>query len=448
MSMSMHDDPETARPEIADLLLALIIAVIVALPSLPGRMSADSLNMYEQAVFDSYTDQHVVLIPWIWHRLGVSPGLIAAETVIVVVAFVWAFLMIFRAAGLSRGRAGVAAAALALFPPVHGYLTGVSKDSWTAAVLVLLFGLAVVGGGRGAFVVRALLAGLAVVIRPETVLLLPLLAFGDAFIRRAGVAAMAAFLAIGLVVPALNGVFVDRVARAEKTGPDSIIYLFDLVGLSLKRQEMLLPPAAFPAQDLQVLERHFHPSSVNTLVWGVPKEEMAVFVTGEDLADLRRRWIAAILANPLDYLEVRWPVIKAYLRGEWRYHPGIDPHPDIRSYFPAGVEAMNAVMDASPRLLASHIVPMTGAFVLLIALHFGARDRLDRALAVFLGVGLCYQGLFLILIPAPDYRFGYAGVVIFYLALAAAVFRYLRALSARARRAPRGKDDRDRHRIP
>ncbi|MEZ5840259.1 MAG: hypothetical protein R3D02_07450 [Hyphomicrobiales bacterium] len=49
------------------------------------------------------------------------------------------------------------------------------------------------------------------------------------------------------------------------------------------------------------------------------------------------------------------------------------------------------------------------------------------------------------LIPEPDYRFGYAGVVIFYLAPAAVPFRYVPALSARAGKMSSGRDDLGRH---
>lgn len=414
----------------AGIAAAAAIGLLMAFPSLPGRMNGDAINMFEQALRGGYSDWHVTLVSWLWNLSGAGSLAVAALTLVTAAVILVSFAILFASAGLGRWPAVAAAAALAALPPVLGYLAAVSKDTWFAAIVLAMLVLSAVGR-PGRLWARAALAGLGVVMRPEVVLLIPVFALAETYIFSGSWRRGAGFAAIAAAVVALNFLFVYQVAKAERLYPQSVIFLFDLAGISIKTDTLLLPPAAFPAQDLEVLKRHFWFDSVAPMIWGEPKEEMLGRVRGDDVSDLQRRWIAAIIAHPREYLSTRAGVIGTFLKGIWQYHPGIDPNPNISLYWPPWNDAVNAYVAAAPKRLMSHSLPMAGAAVLALWLALRRRaTRWDRAVLAYLAIGLVYQLMLLVLMVAPDFRFGYGGVVLFYLVLALTLVREREAVAA------------------
>lgn len=392
-----------------------VLSVIAVFPSLPGRMNADALDMFGQAMRGSYRDWHIPLVSWFWGVLGASPTMIAIETVLVAFAMLASFAILFRRAGLGDRGAVVAAALLGFFPPIYSYLAAVAKDTWAAAILLLLLVLSVIRQRDWSVGLRAALVALAIVIRPEMLLLVPLFLAAEYFLfgrRGRQPLLFAGFLAVLLVA---HNQFIYRVLPTERTNPESVIFLFDLAGMSMRSGEMLLTPAAFPPQDMAVLEKHYVRDHIAPLLWAKPKEEMLVQVRGDDLRDLRSRWIGSIMAHPGDYIAVRLGVIRSYFRGHWRYHPGIDKNPVIGLNFEGLNGAVNAVLDRVPRFLFSHWLPLWGNFLLVGTLLWLGEQRRRPAIFSYAGIGLAYQLILLPLIVAPEFRFGYGGVVLFYL---------------------------------
>ncbi len=116
-------------------LSTFVASALIALPSLPGRMNADALDMYDQALgATTIHDWHAPVIPWLWRMIGASPALVAVQTAIVVFIIVYAVVLTLRANGLSPLTALLAALGLSLFPPVLNQLVAVSKDTWMAAI--------------------------------------------------------------------------------------------------------------------------------------------------------------------------------------------------------------------------------------------------------------------------------------------------------------------------
>ena len=411
-----------------------VLAVALVFPSLPGRMNADALDMLGQAMRGSYGDWHVPLVSWLWRAFGASPAVIAAETVLVTFAMLASVAILFRRSGLGERGAAAAAGLFGAFPPVYGHLAAVGKDTWAAAILLLLLVLSVLRQRRWFVALRGGLFALAVIIRPEMILLAPVFLGAEylLFGRRGRQVLAFAVVVAGLLVA--NNQFVYKVLEAERRNPESVIFLFDLAGLSMRSGEMLLTPAAFPAQDLAVLQKHYSRDNIIPMLWGAPIEEMLVQVRGDDLRALQKRWIATILDRPGDYLAVRYGVIGPYLKGFRPYHPGIDRSGLIALYFDAANDAVNSVLDRVPQFLFSHWLPLIGSFLLVFALWRLDAARSQPVLFAYAAIGLAYQVLLLPLIVVANFRFAYGGVILFYLLTVLAIAQIRRGAIAAAGR--------------
>ena len=392
-------------------------SAFIALPSLPGRMNADALDMYGQALGDPLHDWHVPIVSWLWRMIGASPAMVAAYTTLVVFAIVYSAVFALRANGVSSRVALLAAFAFALFPPILGYLVAVSKDTWVAALMVATFAMSSMAPAGTLAYARAGLIALMPSMRPETFLLLPLFIWGEYILAGRRLGHTLRFAGVLLVAVAALGFFVAKVVKPESRHPESVIFLFDLAGISIRTNQLLLTPASFPAGDLAVLKRHYWDDNVIPIVWGKPESEMTRLVVGNDLADLRRHWATAIVAHPHEYLDTRWKVVLKYLLGFAAFHPEIDPNLEIQHFWPGSNGIVNAYLLLAPQWLVSHWLPMIGSIVLLL-LVVQCRMYLRRPeWMIYLVLAIAYQIILLPLITAPDYRYGYASVLLFYLIL-------------------------------
>lgn len=402
-------------------------------------MNADALDMYGEGLGAPLHDWHAPIIPWLWRLIGASPALVAVQTTLVAFAIVYAVVLTLRANGLSSSRALLAALGFALFPPVLNHLVAVSKDTWVAAIFVALFAMSSAPSRVKLIDIRAALVAIAPSIRPETVLLMPVFIWGEYVLAGRKRQNAIRYAGVLLIVAAALSLLVAKAVEPEARHAEGGIFLFDLAGISIRTNQLLLTPASFPANDLAVLRRHYWPDSLAPIAWGEPASEMVRFVVGEDLVELRRRWVGAIIAQPLAYIDTRAGVVLSYLGGHWRFHPGIDLNAQIHLFWPGLNEMINAYLDAAPRWLSSHWLTLCGSLILL-AIIVRLKLHLQRPeWMVYLVLGIAYQLVLLPLIVVPDYRFAYASVVWFFLILgltmrelalagqAKAVRRYLRS---------------------
>lgn len=391
------------------------IAILAVFPSLPGRMNPDAVAWFHGfREGPGWDDWHIPLLLWLWWKIGMTPALLAVQTVLVAIAMVACVALLIKAAGPKGPVLVGLTAAFSAFPSIYGYLVAVSKDTWVALVFLALFVLWCLPRHRGLVVARGILVALATILRPETALLVPAFVLVEYLLsgRRKGPAAVLLVVALGVMVG--HNQFIYRGLGTKHHHPEVVIYLFDLASISLRTGEMLLTPAAFPAQSLEVLEKHYYPEQFGTLAWEEPKEEMVVFVRGKDLEELRARWIGAILAHPGPYLQSRAQMIRGYFRGRGLFEPGITPNEHVSLFFPGANEIANSYLKSWPRLVISHWLPFYGTLVLFALLWWldDKRQAVDRAM---LAVGFVYHALFLVLTVSADFRFAYASVVVFYL---------------------------------
>lgn len=429
----MTNSPGRSSPGVTAILLfgSLAIGFLVVFPSLPGRMNIDAINIYKDSLFGGFSDWHVPFISWLWWKIGASPMLVATHTVLAASLIVGSAAFLLRQNPLPLHLALLLAALLALLPPVYAYITAVAKDSWVAALFVLMLALSVGRQTGISLPLRAVLLSLAAIIRPETMLLVPVFILAERFIFGRLLRPLIVYAVIvgGLLVA--HNLFVYQVIKASRTNPEKVIFLFDLAGISIHSDTMLLPKAAFPTQDMKFLKDNFISYDVEGILWKPPVAKRPVLVDGEALQELRRAWFKAIFTHPLAYLKVRLGVTLQYLHGSSFFHNRIDRNEHISMFFPALNQMANGYLLFSRNLFGSHALPFFGSLLVLGFLWPRRENRDHRPWIAYLAVSIIYHMEFMMLSVSPGFRYGFASVVLFYLIGLLVLVRYWPALRMR-----------------
>lgn len=403
----------------------LLLAACLAVPSLPARMNADSLDMYGQALTGVYHDWHSPLVPLIWRALGVNDSsythsayVIAAFTIFVTFVVFSSFALVLRSGRMSWRASTIGALLLCLFPPVLGFLVAAVKDTWVAAALLALVASHAVEARAPAWRLwglRAVLAAFAAVVRMEVVLLFPVIAAAEGLIRPPLWRRQVVLSLVGAVALTAVGQWATlKLAEPLERHAGQQILTYDLAGLSLRTGQMLLPPEVFPSQDMAVLQRFYSPVTIIPLYWGEPPEGPARIIDDPKvLTGLRSRLVSAILAHPRAYISVKNARFREYWRGFAPYHPGIDQNCCIALWFPSLHAAVDAVLEvAKGTRLGGHGLFIGGFAALFIAAAASGLHRARRDILPMLAMAGAYQLAFWAFAPAADFRYAYAGVLI------------------------------------
>ena len=318
--------------------------VLICLPFWPGHMSADTLAQIAQVRdLGILNNHHAPLLMALWKpffELGAGPGWVLT---LQVAAFLAGCYLVLRTV-FGRVAAAVLASAVALWPSVYGMLGYLSRDTWFAALLVLTFGLVAratqrEGRDRRAWIALALVAAwLTLAARQNAatgvflalavlVALLPL-----AWLHRGGrvrrtVVALAAGAAL-TVAMMVTQVAAGAALSVDDVAPEQIVYIYDLGALSVRDQANRFPPSVVEDRSAEAVTTRWNPDSVVQLVWapGAPVAETPL--SPEQLAALSDRWRDEITGEPLEYLDVRWELLKRNLGltapTQYVYHPRVD----------------------------------------------------------------------------------------------------------------------------
>ncbi len=304
-------------------MLAVMVALaavtsIISVIFWPGHMDLDTLDEFWQAQGGHYNDWHTPVLSGLWHLLMMvglrSPGWVLAGGVLTLLVGLYLLLRVL----LPRPWAVLLAVLVFVFPPVLGYAVELGTDSWFASSILCAFGFAARSArtsGRSR-IVSAILATacafLAQAARPTTApavlalfcaLALTMLPASVRGWRRAlstvAVGATATALLVGSVLGVQRFVF-----HAAQLHVEQGTYAYDLVQLSVREHEVLLPPDVYPRQDLGYLVQFSDVISVNQLWYG---EHAAIKqpVEGAQLDSLQRAWVDAIQRYPYGYLRMR-----------------------------------------------------------------------------------------------------------------------------------------------
>ena len=297
-------------------VLVLISGLISALAA-PGTFTPDSLDQYNQALNDMYTDWHTPILTGLWGFLNTPPEFV----LLLFVTMVMVSSALLLISETTVRWAVVAVTLAALWPMTFEGLVTIGKDAWFAGFFLAgaaLSAQSVPYQGRrriAAFAAVGALWWLAVAARPNAVVpVFLVVTFGwplTVGVEQVGWWSLSALKRIGLAGAFALGIVVSQsaytsiVVQPTKTHPEQPTYQFDLVGLSLRTGEMLIPSSSLrPGADLETLGEHWNHAEGGGL-WFAPDAPVAWALPPEQVGELRRAWIDSIEEHPLQYLQHR-----------------------------------------------------------------------------------------------------------------------------------------------
>jgi hypothetical protein len=441
-----------SRAAVAALLLAP--ALIITWAFRPGYMNADSLIEYSVTKpWGDFTDWRAPLIEKLWDAFetaGVgSPTIVLLAQTLTLVA---GFYLVFRAV-LGRVPAALVGALLLFTPLVLSQVMLVGRDTWLTSFVVFQVGCVIrwsgsAGRARQLWLGLAVLSGLLVVATRQNAVVLELFvlvaaasrAYADRSPERGRVRAVLVPLALGgaACVLAFAVVFtLPRLMGARDMRPEAWLYAYDLTGMSLKEDEVLMGPEAFPAQDLDVLRERWNPQLVESVL--VPLGEGPVLVDGrfpDAVDELGADWREQIRERPGAYLAVRGELFQRILgishRPTYVLHGGVDgPNPwgfaianpgandALRDY--VGWFAADDTFATGADLFRPWIwlgLGLVAAGVLLVPRRVRGRPGAREVGLVAVGA-VAYEGTFAVFAMGESFRYSYPAIVV---SLVATVF--------------------------
>ncbi len=292
----------------------VLLALAVHLAAFwPGIMTWDAIRQYGQAVSGQYDDWHPPAMNWLWHQLReIADG--PAPMLALQASLYWGGTLLLLATALRRGqlRAAVAIGVLALSPIALVLVGTILKDSLFAGALLLAAGLLASAppGARSPRILAALLLVAAATLRFNAVpACLPLLVALCPTAWRATLPRLAATSAVAAVPLILALPLANAALRAERSGVELSLVIYDLAGTGRFSHADTFPPLT--ARDTIAINRGcYSPISWDSYAWWGPAPCPIGFAALR--APLKTDhgpygwWIAAVAAHPFAYLEHRF----------------------------------------------------------------------------------------------------------------------------------------------
>jgi hypothetical protein len=295
----------------------LVAFAVVVVGAFPGYMNVDSLEQIAMARGDvPLSDRYAPLIDWLWKLLwpvGMRPGLVLC---LQVAAFLVGSYLIFRSA-MRPLAASIAAALVALFPPVLAQLILLGRDTWFCVTLVLGFGLIALAGRAGdrparwPLILAAVVLFLALASRQNAapavlcaiglaaiILLRPRLA-SRRRLARTGIALLAGTAATIAGVAIMIGAV--RAVDPLRVNPDQYLYAYDLGLISISENEMLFPEEIYPAQDLEAIRATLTYEDMIPMIYG-PGAPLPMPMIPDQVSKLRSAWWHEVRSDPEAYV--------------------------------------------------------------------------------------------------------------------------------------------------
>jgi hypothetical protein len=308
-------DPEPRWSRWSPLVGLVLTVLLVAVPSLPGRINNDVISMLTEIDERSISNWHSPLLQYIWmpfRELGLGLGPVLIAQVIGAYVAVWFVLETY---GFSRRSSSMLALGVCVHPVTYGLLTATFRDSWFLVCWLFALALArtdrVTGRRRIALVFVACFFAYAS--RQNGIAIVPVAIFAAtadstwmpkiscSWWRRAGTA----FVGTVVVVAAMAGLL--SLLPVEKRHPGAV-YPWDLVRFSLRADEVLLPPELNP-HDLTISELSELATPYNLDRVMFERQAVPFMLDGERLTAAEDAWVDLVRADPLEYLRMRWQLM-------------------------------------------------------------------------------------------------------------------------------------------
>ncbi len=316
------------------LLCVFVATLLVAVCFSPGCMNPDTNSMWWESTHGIYNDWHPATFSILWTCLrhiydGTQSMLVfqllaftAGLSMTVSVAIrIWVRLLLFFSA--------------VIVPPVLTLLGTITKDSVMGCVLVLAVGCCLVfersrnktvfACGLGAsYLAFALRHNGFIAVFPLLILLCWYFLAQKRLWRRALLASASAILCL-LCFLGLREITL-RSFKVQSAHPEQRLFLDDLAALSSASGQNLAPPAfLLPGTTVEKIRQTLYANNGDYLLFGA-KPVYKGSNDPNDAGTLKRAWVAAVVARPLEYLKWRAQVFDAFAGFNG---PVLEPYPEV-----------------------------------------------------------------------------------------------------------------------
>lgn len=438
-------------------ILVLLSAEIICLMLMimvfsPGYLSADSLSQLEQAISGRFNDWHPVMYSLIWRFLIVTTGkfqlMLVLQLLILCSSFLALSLVMY-----SKTKLKCFSLLLALSPllPFIASIAGIMwKDVFmsfillaVSVILVYLKLLKNIGDSitKKLYYIALLLLFFGASFRHNSVTIVLVLGSYIVYnIMRINLGKLKIVLLSalsGLVLAAGVLIFnssIGVVLNVEDSKPDIIVYV-DTITRNTSREEINnYTPLSLESREYLNLLEDTCGSRMNSISFCTSLqnyEEMIHKFSTVEYSAIKKLYLKSIIDHPILYLKVQSNLFYQFLttKHPYAWHPGIDtPAPNTRI---ANLFSNNRgkTLDCQPcyngahtyyeRALADFGFQFKPYFWILLGITVIAYSIKNRySLSLVLSVsGILYIFSYIPFIPAYDYRYSYASVLLIYISI-------------------------------
>lgn len=434
----MYNRPAVLKAlwNILPILVGLVITLYIFYP---GYLSNDSVDQLTQGRENNYNDWHPPLMSWLWGRIDqVVPG--PFGMLVFHNLLFWGGLELFinsAAPNWSRYLKFVLVLLVGFYPPIFMLLSTIWKDVGMTAAF--LFGTALLSYAQerksGLALFAALIAiwyGLSIRIN-GIIAAIPLIFFAAVIFHDLGYFATwkhpnktLQILISGIVLTGMmfftTKVIEKGFIKVSPTYPIQQVLIHDLVGISLRTQEVFLPDYLLLPEPptLRELRRIYTPGTVNHLFFGDDGGLRLQFTNSRSLiSNLVSTWENVVLDHPKAYLFHRSRIFyrQYWLEGSRVCHPyqdGTTPNAlGIQSSQTALTRNLFARMDSiqTTFLYRGWIYLLITFLLVLYGYGYALFNRMKFPLSTMILAlstsGLLFGVAYFFISPACDFRFNF-----------------------------------------
>lgn len=404
----------------------------------PGSTNSDTIDMLNQAVTGHYRDWHSPLLSMVWSIFPSATGALASTFLFNFIIFPLSTIGIAYLCGAPFRSACFIATLALITPAVLGVMSCLCKDTLVADLFLasVYFSLLGKNGSWKCAIIKIILLTLAVLVRPEFIIIAVLYLMSEAFLGRPRclrcgfVSSISVILGVFLVTHVLY-----PLKKVAQVYPQQFIYLGELVDLSVHSHSMLVPEPFRNHLSIEDLQRSYADPDVTRCFWPAPGNESDVHIKlcfgSADYLHLEHVWFQAALSHPGEEVAHRGRLLARYLWEGSYFSSGIDENTlGIQAAHPAaqkiGIRYLYLFLREP---FHRHFVAfLFGPFVMFYLLKKASPER--RLLVIALICGFMYQCLFCLILGLPAYfRFGAAGLVLSWISLYIVIFECLASRS-------------------
>jgi hypothetical protein len=409
----------------------------------PGLMTPDSDSQLRQAQKIFFTDWHPPIMSLVWSALLKIHDGPVGMLVLFGLGYWGSFWIMCRALAVRSRLAAYVLAASAFTPMMINFAGTIWKDVFLAVGFLAVCATVVDAHCHAKMMRRSTAAGLIVIIATSVCARRNAIFAGAALatlvlchtfdLRHRGQPSLikACLLGGSLYVVALGitHAAINAVTHPKKTQPSSQLFLYDLVGMSVRTNQWLLPPSAsFTLADL----RPCYKDNGWDLIWlKCPRLIDELRKSGE-WKRLRGRWVKAIASHPRAYATHRLAFFLSWFREADEQHLFVEPTQKSYEYGftqrPA-FTLMKAYVEGAARLPPLRML-FTNNFWLLLnllmttaySIYFLVRRQDEVFLPLFISLsGMLYTAPLIFGGVAPDFRYIYWGIATAFVSMAISI---------------------------